>query len=239
MRVIGVRRTPRPAPDVADKVLAQADLARALGEADIVALTCPLTPEAHGTYRRRHAGNAEARGAPGQCGAGKGSRRSGASGRASRRTCRRCGARLFRRGATAAQIPLLGSPELADHAARGGRNRVLREKRRRHSQREYRAPPSWRNHAAKPSGVMGGGDTVCAAWPRRTALNCNGTSDYGFGRSFQCAQELWAVSGSFTVSCSGLRTANSLLLLGVRAFFQWCPCCSSPSATSTRPTSTA
>ena len=48
MRVIGVRRTARPAPDAADEVLAQADLARALGEADIVALTCPLTPETQG-----------------------------------------------------------------------------------------------------------------------------------------------------------------------------------------------
>jgi D-2-hydroxyacid dehydrogenase (NADP+) len=48
MRVIGVRRTATPAPDVADEVLAQADLARALGEADIVALTCPLTPETQG-----------------------------------------------------------------------------------------------------------------------------------------------------------------------------------------------
>ncbi|HZZ23854.1 MAG TPA: NAD(P)-dependent oxidoreductase, partial [Roseiarcus sp.] len=48
MRVIGVRRTARPAPDAADEVVAQADLARALGEADIVALTCPLTPETQG-----------------------------------------------------------------------------------------------------------------------------------------------------------------------------------------------
>jgi D-2-hydroxyacid dehydrogenase (NADP+) len=48
MRVIGVRRTAGSAPDAADEVLAQADLARALGEADIVALTCPLTPETQG-----------------------------------------------------------------------------------------------------------------------------------------------------------------------------------------------
>jgi D-2-hydroxyacid dehydrogenase (NADP+) len=48
MRVIGVRRTARPAPGVADEVIAQAGLARALGEADVVALTCPLTPETEG-----------------------------------------------------------------------------------------------------------------------------------------------------------------------------------------------
>src|ERR1700678_4493921 len=43
MRVIGVRRMARPAPDAADQVLAQADLAHALAKADVVALTCPLT----------------------------------------------------------------------------------------------------------------------------------------------------------------------------------------------------
>jgi D-2-hydroxyacid dehydrogenase (NADP+) len=48
MRVIGVRRTARPEPVLADKVVAQADLARALAEADVVALTCPLTAETEG-----------------------------------------------------------------------------------------------------------------------------------------------------------------------------------------------
>lgn len=48
MRVIGVRRTARPAPEAADEVIAQADLARALAEADIVVLTCPLTSETEG-----------------------------------------------------------------------------------------------------------------------------------------------------------------------------------------------
>ena len=45
MRVIGVRRTARPEPEVADEVVAQADLGQALAQADVVALTCPLTPE--------------------------------------------------------------------------------------------------------------------------------------------------------------------------------------------------
>ena len=48
MRVIGVRRTARPAPDAADEVVGQTDLARALAEADVVALTCPLTSETEG-----------------------------------------------------------------------------------------------------------------------------------------------------------------------------------------------
>lgn len=48
MRVIGVRRTARPEPELADKVVAQADLAQALAEADMVALTCPLTAETEG-----------------------------------------------------------------------------------------------------------------------------------------------------------------------------------------------
>jgi phosphoglycerate dehydrogenase-like enzyme len=48
LRVIGVRRSARPDPGVADEVIAQADLARALAQADIVALTCPLTPETTG-----------------------------------------------------------------------------------------------------------------------------------------------------------------------------------------------
>jgi D-2-hydroxyacid dehydrogenase (NADP+) len=48
MRVIGVRRTARPEPEVADRVVAQADLAQVLAQADVVALTCPLTPETEG-----------------------------------------------------------------------------------------------------------------------------------------------------------------------------------------------
>jgi D-2-hydroxyacid dehydrogenase (NADP+) len=48
MRVIGVRRTARPSPAVAHEVVAQTDLARALAEADVVALTCPLTRETEG-----------------------------------------------------------------------------------------------------------------------------------------------------------------------------------------------
>jgi phosphoglycerate dehydrogenase-like enzyme len=48
MRVIGVRRIARPAPDAADAVVAETGLARALAEADVVALTCPLTSETEG-----------------------------------------------------------------------------------------------------------------------------------------------------------------------------------------------
>jgi phosphoglycerate dehydrogenase-like enzyme len=48
MRVIGVRRTARPEPEVADQVVAQADLGQSLAQADVVALTCPLTPETEG-----------------------------------------------------------------------------------------------------------------------------------------------------------------------------------------------
>ena len=45
MRVIGVRRNPEPQPELADRMVATARLHEALAEADIVALTCPLTPE--------------------------------------------------------------------------------------------------------------------------------------------------------------------------------------------------
>lgn len=48
MRVIGVRRAARPEPAIADEVVGQADLAQALSRADVVALTCPLTPETEG-----------------------------------------------------------------------------------------------------------------------------------------------------------------------------------------------
>ena len=50
MRIIGVRRTARPEPELADQVVAQADLAQALARADVVALTCPLTPETEGLF---------------------------------------------------------------------------------------------------------------------------------------------------------------------------------------------
>jgi phosphoglycerate dehydrogenase-like enzyme len=45
MRVIGVKRDPSKGAGAADQVVAQADLARVLPEADFVALTCPLNPE--------------------------------------------------------------------------------------------------------------------------------------------------------------------------------------------------
>ena len=48
MRVIGVRRTARPAPEAANEVVGETGLARALAEADVVALTCPLTEETEG-----------------------------------------------------------------------------------------------------------------------------------------------------------------------------------------------
>jgi phosphoglycerate dehydrogenase-like enzyme len=48
MRVIGVRRRATPAPEAADEVVAVAGLKGALGKADVVALTCPLTQETQG-----------------------------------------------------------------------------------------------------------------------------------------------------------------------------------------------
>ncbi len=48
MRVIGVRRAARPEPGAADEVIARTDLMKALTRADVVALTCPLTPETEG-----------------------------------------------------------------------------------------------------------------------------------------------------------------------------------------------
>jgi len=48
MRVIGVRRRARPAPEAADRVIAVVGLEHALAEADVVALTCPLTSETEG-----------------------------------------------------------------------------------------------------------------------------------------------------------------------------------------------
>ncbi|WP_407526319.1 D-2-hydroxyacid dehydrogenase [Methylobacterium oryzisoli] len=46
-RLLGVRRRPGPCPEV-DALLPPERLYEALGEADIVALTCPLTPETEG-----------------------------------------------------------------------------------------------------------------------------------------------------------------------------------------------
>lgn len=48
MRVIGVRRTPAGPAAPADAVVETARLADVLSEADVVALTCPLTPETTG-----------------------------------------------------------------------------------------------------------------------------------------------------------------------------------------------
>jgi D-2-hydroxyacid dehydrogenase (NADP+) len=48
MHVIGVKRSPAANQDVADEVVAQADLLSVLPRADYVALTCPLTPQTEG-----------------------------------------------------------------------------------------------------------------------------------------------------------------------------------------------
>ena len=60
MRVIGVRRTARPEPELADQVIARADLAQALAQADVAALTCPLTAGNGRLDRRRGSQRAEA-----------------------------------------------------------------------------------------------------------------------------------------------------------------------------------
>ena len=46
--VIGVRRTAVSMPDCAEEVVSIADLAKVLPRADVVVLTCPLTPETEG-----------------------------------------------------------------------------------------------------------------------------------------------------------------------------------------------
>jgi D-2-hydroxyacid dehydrogenase (NADP+) len=46
--VIGVKREASPMPDYADCVVSIADLAEVLPKADVVVLTCPLTPETEG-----------------------------------------------------------------------------------------------------------------------------------------------------------------------------------------------
>jgi D-2-hydroxyacid dehydrogenase (NADP+) len=45
MRVIGIRRNAAPMPGIADEVLPTSRLHEALAQADVVVLTCPLTPE--------------------------------------------------------------------------------------------------------------------------------------------------------------------------------------------------
>lgn len=48
MRVIGVKRDPSTGAEAADEVVATAGLREAVGRADFVVLTCPLTPETQG-----------------------------------------------------------------------------------------------------------------------------------------------------------------------------------------------
>ena len=45
MNVIGIRRDPAKGADGADAIHGMADLVELVPQADIVALTCPLTPE--------------------------------------------------------------------------------------------------------------------------------------------------------------------------------------------------
>ena len=53
MRVVGVRRDPTAGLNGADEIVATAGLSEVLPEADVVALTCPLTPETRGIVDAR------------------------------------------------------------------------------------------------------------------------------------------------------------------------------------------
>jgi D-2-hydroxyacid dehydrogenase (NADP+) len=52
MRIVAVKRNTAPLPGVADAVVGPDRLNEALAEADVVALTCPLTPETQGLIGR-------------------------------------------------------------------------------------------------------------------------------------------------------------------------------------------
>ncbi|MGA0597309.1 D-2-hydroxyacid dehydrogenase [Enterovirga sp. CN4-39] len=54
LHVIGVRRSPRTADDIADEVVSPDHLLDVLPRADILALTCPLTPETERMIRAEH-----------------------------------------------------------------------------------------------------------------------------------------------------------------------------------------
>jgi phosphoglycerate dehydrogenase-like enzyme len=53
MRVIATKRDPRAGAEAADRVVAESELAAILPEADVVALTCPLTPQTENLIDRR------------------------------------------------------------------------------------------------------------------------------------------------------------------------------------------
>ena len=130
MRVIGVRRTARPEPEVADQVVAQADLGQALAQADVVALTCPLTPETEGligaaALTALKPGALLINVARGKVVDHAALLNALAEGAGARRR-----ARLLSRRTVAGRIPFLGDAERADYAAYRRRNRALRTKRR-------------------------------------------------------------------------------------------------------------
>jgi len=54
LQVVGVRRSPRSDGDVADEIVRPEDLLGVLPRADILALTCPLTPETERLIRAEH-----------------------------------------------------------------------------------------------------------------------------------------------------------------------------------------
>ena len=130
MRVIGVRRAARPEPGLADLVIAHADLAEALAQADVVALTCPLTAETEGLIGAA----AMAALKPGalliNVARGKVVDEAALIAALADGAGARGWSRLLSRGAAAAQIRLLGASERADYAPYGGRNRALRGERR-------------------------------------------------------------------------------------------------------------
>ena len=108
MRVIGVRRTARPAPDAADDVAGQAESRAGARRGRRRRLDLPADVRDRRPHRRRGASCVEARRAPDQCRAGKVVDEPALLAALRRRTGRRRGARLLPRRAAAAPNPRSG-----------------------------------------------------------------------------------------------------------------------------------
>ena len=126
MRVIATKRDPGRGAEGADAVYGHERLPELLGQADIVALTCPLTPADREPDRRQGARRHEAVGASHQRGARQVVDEDGADHGAAGEAHRRRRPRRHARGAAAGRLAAVGHAQRADHAAHRRRDAALR-----------------------------------------------------------------------------------------------------------------
>ena len=155
MKVIGIRRDPAQGANGADSIHGMADLVKLVPQADIVALTCALTPETTGLMSAAAFAAMKPSSVFVNVARGKVADEAALIETHAGRQDLGGGARRHRRGAAAGRLAALVDAQRLHHAAHGGRDARLRGQRDRHPDREPRPPVARREDPAQPGPLAG------------------------------------------------------------------------------------